>query len=180
MPWVNTSDLPGPELSKREDKELKNYVRQKKKKPRFYADEDFPPQAVEFIREVGLNVLTAEEAGKRGHPDENQLAEAKRQGRILLSCDRDFLNERRFPIIKSSTLVVFDFGARTEDEIVQALQCLAIIEEWPDFFERGVKIDAKTSEWTETHRFQEGITRRYRNRLHQGQLQEWVDELPSR
>jgi predicted nuclease of predicted toxin-antitoxin system len=175
MPWVNTSDLPGDELSKREEKELRDYERQKKKMPRFYADEDFPPQAVRIIREVGLNVLTAAEAGTRGHPDENQLAEAKRQGRILLSCDRDFLNERRFPLIESSTLVVFDFGDKTEDEIVQALQCLAIIEMWPDFFEQGVKIDAKTSEWTETRRFQEGFTRRFRNRWHQEQLQEWGD-----
>jgi predicted nuclease of predicted toxin-antitoxin system len=50
------------------------------------------------VREVGLNIVTAQEAGKRGHPDENQLAEARRQGRILLSCDRDFLNDRRFPL----------------------------------------------------------------------------------
>jgi predicted nuclease of predicted toxin-antitoxin system len=175
MPWVNTSELPDVKLPKSEEKALDNYMRQKRKKPRFYADEDFPARAVEIIRAVGLNVVTAEEAGKRGHPDENQLAEAKRQGRILLSCDRDFLNERRFPIIESSTLVVFDFGTKTEDEIVQALQCLAVIELFPDFFERGVKIDAKTSEWTETHRFQEGVTRRFRNRWHQGELQEWVD-----
>ena len=178
MPWVNTSDLPSVELSKREEKELEDYARQRKKKPRFYADEDLPKQAVEILREVGFNVLTAEEAGKRGHPDENQLAEAKRQGRILLSCDQDFLNERRFPLIECSTLVVFDFGTKTEDEILQALQCLAVIETYPDFFEKCAKIDAKTSEWTETHRFVEG-TFRYRNRWHQGQLQEWVDELPS-
>jgi hypothetical protein len=94
--------------------------------------------------------------------------------------ERHFLSEIQFPLIESSALVVFDFGARTEDEIVQALQCLAIIEMWPDFFEQGVKIDAKTSEWTERRRFQEGTTRHYRYRLHHGELQEWVDELPSR
>jgi predicted nuclease of predicted toxin-antitoxin system len=123
MPWVNTtSDLPNVELSKREENELENYLRQRKKKPRFYADEDFPAQAVEILREVGFNVLAAQEAGKRGHPDEKQRAEAKKQGRILLSCDRDFLNERRCPLIESLTLVVFDFGTKTEDEIVQALR----------------------------------------------------------
>jgi predicted nuclease of predicted toxin-antitoxin system len=176
MPWVYLSDLPNDELSKREEKEIEDYERQIKKKPRFYADEDFPPQAVEIIRDVGLNVVTAGDAGKRGHPDENQLAEAKRQGRILLSCDRDFLNERRFPLMKSPTIVVFDFGKRTEEEIVQALQCLAIIELFPDFMEHDVKLDAKPSEWTETHRFQNGTRRRYRNRWHHGELQEWVDE----
>ena len=179
MPWVNVSDLPDVELSRREQKEIENYWRQKQKRPRFYADEDFPTRAVEIVREVGLNIVTAREAGKRGHPDENQLAEARRQGRILLSCDRDFLNDRRFPLIQSSTLVVFDFGTRTEDEIVQALQCLAVIEIFPEFFERSVKIDAKTSEWTATHRFRDG-THRYRHRWHHDELQEWVDELPSR
>ena len=148
MPWVNTSDLPSVELSKRQEKELEDYVRQRKKKPRFYADEDFPAQAVEILREVGFNVLTAEEAGKRGHPDENQLDEAKRQGRILLRCDQDFLNERRFPLIECSTLVIFDFGTTPEDEILQALQCLAVIETYPGFFEKCAKIEAKTSEWT--------------------------------
>ena len=40
-------------------------MRRIKKKPRFYADEDFPTQAVEIMRDVGLNVVTAVDAGKR-------------------------------------------------------------------------------------------------------------------
>jgi hypothetical protein len=90
MPWVYTDDLPGPELSKKEEAALETYRRRKKKKLRFYTDEDFPQQAVEILREVGFNVLTAEEAGWRGHPDENHLAEAQKQGRILLTCDGAF------------------------------------------------------------------------------------------
>ena len=74
MPWVNTSDLPGDELSKREEKELRDYERQTKKMPRFYADEDFPPQAVRIIREVGLNVLTAaRRPGRGGTPTKTSL-----------------------------------------------------------------------------------------------------------
>jgi hypothetical protein len=41
MPWVIVSDLPDVELSRREKKEIENCWRQKQKRPRFYADEDF-------------------------------------------------------------------------------------------------------------------------------------------
>ncbi len=64
MPWRDAKDLI-PKLSKKEEAELENYRRAKKKKLRFYVDEDVPHQAVEILKEQGYNVLTAEEAGKR-------------------------------------------------------------------------------------------------------------------
>jgi hypothetical protein len=67
--------------------------------PRFYADENFPTAAIEILRRLGANVITVRDARRRGHPDENHTAEALRMGRILITCDRDYLNERRFPLI---------------------------------------------------------------------------------
>ncbi len=179
MPWAYTANLPGPKLSKKEEAELEDYIRAKKKKPRFYVDEDVPHQAVEILRELGFNVLTAEEAGRRGHPDENHLAEALKQSRILVTRDRDYLNERRFPLNQCPALVVCDFGTGTREQIIRTYQCLAMIELAPDFFEEWVKIDTKPSEWTETIRFREGTTQRSRHRLHQGELQVWVEDLAS-
>jgi predicted nuclease of predicted toxin-antitoxin system len=143
---------------------------------RLYVDEDVPYQAVEILREQRLNVLTAKEAGKRGHPDENHLAEAQKQSRILITCDRDYLSERRFPLNKCPVLVVCDFGTRTTAQLLDTFQCLAWVETVPDLYDRWVKIDANPSEWTEKVRYLEGTVRRYRHRLCQGKLQVWVDE----
>ncbi len=180
MPWVYTDDLPEPQLSKMEEREFEEYSRRRKRKPRFYADEDFPMEAVEMLREWKFNVLTAEEAGKRGHPDENHLAEARKQGRILLTRDHDFLNESRFPLNKCSAVIVCDFGSGTTEEIMRTFQCLHMVEIAPDYFEEWVKLDAKRSGWTELMRFRDGTTSRDRLRLHQGELQVWVDDRAPR
>jgi len=160
MPWSNTKDLEGPKLSKKEEAEYENYVRAKKKKQRFYVDADVPRQAVEILREWGFNVLTAGEAGKKTHSDEDHLAEARKQRRILVSCDRDYLIERRYPIHENPIiLAVCDFGTGTRDQIIATFQWLDWIQFVGDYVHEGVKIDAKTSEWKETVRFQEGYTR---------------------
>lgn len=60
----------------------------------FYADENFPGQAVEALRRRGHEVLTALEAGQtnRAIPDEAVLAFATAQGRALLTMNRwDFI-----------------------------------------------------------------------------------------
>lgn len=53
-------------------------------------------------------MLTVVEAKKSGHPDENHTAEALRLGRVLITCDRDYLNERRFRNQLSGTWSKFD------------------------------------------------------------------------
>jgi predicted nuclease of predicted toxin-antitoxin system len=57
---------------------------------RLYADENFPYPAVESLRRLGHDVLTAREAGQAdaGIPDEEVLAFAHGQGRALLTHNR--------------------------------------------------------------------------------------------
>ena len=71
----------------------------RKAKPRFHADENFPELATAIPRAFKANVLTMQEARRRGHPDENHTAEAFRLGRVFITCDRDYLDKRRFPLI---------------------------------------------------------------------------------
>lgn len=58
--------------------------------PRFYADENFPLPAVEELRKLGHDVLTAYESGKAGQsiPDELVLAFAIVEKRILITLNR--------------------------------------------------------------------------------------------
>ena len=56
-------------------------------------------------------VLTAQEARLNGHPDENHAGFALKNGCVLLTYDRDYLDEQRFPLIHCLAIAVFDFGS---------------------------------------------------------------------
>lgn len=53
-----------------------------------YADEDFPYPAVEELRRLGHDVVTAQEDGYSSRPDPSILARAYSQGRSVLTHNR--------------------------------------------------------------------------------------------
>jgi uncharacterized protein DUF5615 len=53
-----------------------------------YADEDFPLPAVEELRRLGHDVITAQEDGRKGAPDPDVLARAYSLGRPILTYNR--------------------------------------------------------------------------------------------
>ena len=141
---------------------------------RFYADENFPSAVIDELRALGARVTTAQEANLLGHPDENHVAYAKRKGLVLVSCDRDYLDERRHPLMHCPAIVVFDFGRGTREEIRRSFQCLNVVLDMPQFFDKWWKIDAKRDSWTEYVRHLDGTTSRSRLRVFRGRIQEWV------
>ena len=86
-------------------------------KARFYADENFPFIATRILRRLGAQVETVQEAALCGHPDEDHAAYALRNGYVLVTCDRDYLDNRRFPLIHCPAIAVFDFGGGSVSEI---------------------------------------------------------------
>ena len=157
-------------------KEVEQFVeyRRRKAKPRFYADENFPSSAVQILRHTGARVVTAQEVGLSGHSDEDHTAYALKHGYVLLTCDRDYLDNRRFPLIHCPAIAVFDFGAGSAQEMLQAFRCLTNIFKAPQLFDKWAKFDAKRREWIETLRFLDGSTFRSRYRIYDGKLQEWI------
>lgn len=87
MPWVPI------ELSEDDYRE----ARQSFKKSRFLVDENVPDGVADTLSDLGYNVKKVEDAGLRGHPDENVLGLAHREDRVLLTQDLDFLSDRSFP-----------------------------------------------------------------------------------
>jgi predicted nuclease of predicted toxin-antitoxin system len=173
VPWIDCPSVPTDgEPSDREARELQDQIR-RKKKLRLYADHNFPKGVVETLRGMGADVVTAEESGTARHPDENHVAAAKRLGRVLLTCDRDFLNERLHPLIHCPAIVVFDFGSGSTGDIARTLRCLNYIWMVPVFYDKWVKLDANREGWTEYVRFQDGSTNKQRCRFHRGRLQVW-------
>jgi predicted nuclease of predicted toxin-antitoxin system len=144
-------------------------------KARFYADENFPERAVALLREMGAKVQTNLMSGLNGRSDQDQLAYALRKGLVVVTCDRDFLDERYYPLISCPAIFVFDFGAGSVEEMRRAFTCLAAVLRTPQFFDKWCKVDAKRNCWTEYFRHQDGSTSRTRFRCWRGKLQEWVD-----
>jgi Domain of unknown function (DUF5615) len=55
---------------------------------RLYADEDFPLPAVEELRRLGHDVVTAQEDGRSAVPDPDLLARAHALSRVVLTYNR--------------------------------------------------------------------------------------------
>ena len=160
MPWVDiaevvTADPP----SERERRQVFEWLRHRTK-PRFYADENLPVGAVQILRAQGCRVVTVQDLLRRGHPDENHAAYALRKGLILLTCDRDYLDERRFPLIHCPAIIVFDFGPGplTVMSIRRAFRCLVNVIKCPQVYDKWIKIHASRDCWTEYARFLNGTT----------------------
>ncbi len=58
---------------------------------KYYADENVAKAVVEGLRRRGVDVLTTQEAGTMGATDQEHLALARQQGRVIFTQDDDFL-----------------------------------------------------------------------------------------
>ena len=58
---------------------------------RYFADQHLPRPVVDGLRRRGVEILTAQEAGRCTLPDSDQLAFAATEGRVLVTFDPDFL-----------------------------------------------------------------------------------------
>ena len=94
MPWEELC------ISERDSKE---FAASFKKKARFLVDECLGPEVAEVLRSNKWNAVFVGEVGLVHHPDENVLAVAWRDNRILLTHDRDFLDDRRFPCHRTTS-----------------------------------------------------------------------------
>ena len=99
---------------------------------RFYADEQFPFQVVELLRNVGHDVLTVKEAGNANQriPDDQVLAFAVGQERSILTINRiDFIrlhqrNNQHFGIVVCTNNRNWEQFATRVDEAVRAEESL--------------------------------------------------------
>ena len=180
MGWVNIVEVirANPPTQKEIDQVI-DYQR-RKAKASFYADENFPSIATQVLSKMSARVTTARDEGLKRHPEENHAAFALKHGLVLLTCDRDYLDERRFPLIHCPAIAVFAFGSGSVPEIRRSFVCLERAVGMPQFFDKWVKMDANPDSWTEYSRHLDGTTSRSRYRVHRGKFQEWIEERGSR
>jgi predicted nuclease of predicted toxin-antitoxin system len=109
---------PFPKLTKDDIREAKK----DRKKSRFLIDENLDKTARAFLCNEGFNVVTTDEIGLSGHSDEDILAYAKREDRILLTHDPDFLDDRKFPPSRNPGLVILPGAQGNTSALLSALQ----------------------------------------------------------
>jgi len=89
--------------------------------PRVYVDANLPAGTVSAMRrELGWNVLfVMEHEELRRAPDAEHYRRARDLGRTLITLDRDFLDNRRFPLDESPGVIVM--FAPDEDGLISLL-----------------------------------------------------------
>jgi predicted nuclease of predicted toxin-antitoxin system len=93
-----------------------------KAKARFLVDESLGEGTVQALRDLKLNVKGVWDVGLVGRPDEDVFAFARRDRRILLSHDTDFLDDRRFPLRSQFGVIVLPGGSGDTDALVEAFR----------------------------------------------------------
>lgn len=77
-------------------------------KLRLLADANFPAGLVDILRKRGIEVRTAQELNIHRLSDEGILQQAAKRGLVLITLDRDFWSDSRFPLQSAGRLIFVD------------------------------------------------------------------------
>lgn len=167
MPWrtIELADQQAAEVESRN-----------KRRARFLVDESVGPAAAWLAKRWGWNAKYAGDLGLTGRPDEDVYAAAARDDRVILSHDRDFLNDRRFPLYRRVVVVVLPGGSGDTGPFVRGLwNALQIVGPFPNTY-IGAKLDfASDGTITIRRRGTVGVvSSRYRLQ-HNAMPQQWLE-----
>ena len=84
------------------------------------ADANVPKRMVDEIRQSGIPVKTTFEDQVSTKADTSVLAWVKQSDRVLLTLDRDFWDDRKFPLQKSPGVLFIDIPPDRVDEALEA------------------------------------------------------------
>lgn len=77
-------------------------------KLRVVADANFPAGLVELMEGRNIDVKTAQSLGLERFADEDLLQRVKADGRVLITLDRDFWSDEKFPLHQSGGVIFVD------------------------------------------------------------------------
>lgn len=111
-----------------------------RKRTRFLADANVPLDFVEELREAGLDVMQG--PSLPGLDDPAVLAFARREDRVLLTFDRDFWDERRYPTHTVLGVLIVGAPNRRPDAALQAMTVAHhyFVRHFPGDSWNGVKV----------------------------------------
>ena len=114
------------------------FIKSFPKASRFLIDENLGPELAPALRRLGYNATDVFALRLTSRNDEDVIAAASREHRILLTQDRDFLDDHRFPPNRNPGIVVLP--ANNDDALMSALvYALSLVAKGRDLWD-GVKI----------------------------------------
>ena len=87
---------------------------------KFYFDEHIPAAVCKSLRRRGVDVLTTQEVGRGGLPDDAQLAFASHEGRVMVTLDSDFI-ALAAQGVEHAGIAYAKPGTRSIGELIRAL-----------------------------------------------------------
>jgi predicted homoserine dehydrogenase-like protein len=92
---------------------------------RFYLDEHIAQSVVAGLERRGVDAITTDEAGIRGASDEEQLAHATQQQRVIVTKDDDFLRLHAQGVQHNG--IVFVPGQASIGAIIRGLNLIHLV-----------------------------------------------------
>jgi predicted nuclease of predicted toxin-antitoxin system len=93
----------------------------------FYADHDLDDTIVQVLRRLKYEVETARDIGAQNQPDEFHYKRAFKTKRVLLTHDKDYLDNERFPLSQTNGVIIFNIDTDNTSEIARALEVVDVI-----------------------------------------------------
>src|SRR5258707_4854380 len=145
---------------------------------RFLVDEDSDPELAGALSNLGYSSHSVKAAGLAGRPDEDVLAFAKREHRILMTNDRGFANERRFREHRNPGVVIVPAGSLDDEGVVTAIRSmLPVVGHFRPLFRGAVVSVDRAGVLSVTDReYDSGARRTTRNRDSKEGSFYWEDE----
>lgn len=84
------------------------------------ADANVPKRLTDEIRQAGVPIQTAFESRVSTKADTSVLAWVRKSDRVLLTLDRDFWDDRKFPLQKLPGVIFIDIPPDRVDEALEA------------------------------------------------------------
>jgi predicted nuclease of predicted toxin-antitoxin system len=168
--WVELGDPP--------KKRLREVTEQIRGRGKFLIDESLGDGVSRVMRDFGYNVKFVPEIGLSGRSDEDIFAFAWSERRILLTHDRDFLDDRSFPFNRNPGVVVLPGGHGHEHGLVNALrEVLALLGSFRNLFPNA-KIEISNDNIWNVRQFDkdQGKIRQTRLRFDRDKVWQWEDE----
>lgn len=94
---------------------------------RFYADHNLDQSIVYVLRHEKFDVETAEGIQADKQPDEFHYRYAFKSKRVLLTHDKDFLDNERYPLSQTCGVIVFNVDTNNASQIARVLEVVVTI-----------------------------------------------------
>ncbi|HDN67962.1 MAG TPA: hypothetical protein ENF86_03310 [Firmicutes bacterium] len=111
------------------------------KKLKIYADANIPRIVIEVLRATGIPTESAVETGLSTHPDENIYQQAKKRRRVLLTMDRDFWDDQKYPLQKGPGIIFVDIPPDQPEKAIAGLEIFWVLfaKYFPLDYWKGIK-----------------------------------------